>query len=303
MTGERADHTDLQDVGVTPVTPFSNDLGSIDLAGLRANLRHLMDAGVRLVYPCGNTGEAASLTLDEWTAVVETTVEECGDRAFVLPGIGQEYPTAMEAARRAASIGAHGLLLMPRDQAYVDSEGLARYWRSIGEVAGLPVVVYKRALPDDGTLRRVIEETGAIGCKYSGRDIAAFASLATSQRSGFAWTCGLAERYASLYWPAGVRGFTSGLANVVPGLPLALLGSLRAGDASWVSAARADAARFEDIRARHRDAYNVAAVKTAMDVLGLAGGSVRPPLRPVDAATTEQIRTLTMELAERWGTP
>jgi 4-hydroxy-tetrahydrodipicolinate synthase len=131
--------------------------------------------------------------------------------------------------------------------------------------------------------------------------VAAFAALVDAAAGGFAWTCGLAERYAGFYWSAGARGFTSGLANVVPRLPLALLAALRDGDGALASEARTDAGAFEEIRARHQDAYNVPVVKVAMDALGLAGGPVRPPLRGVDEETAAAIGTVTKRLIERWG--
>lgn len=67
-------HEALKGVGVTPVTPFMDDLVTLDLTGLQANPEFLGSARVTLVYPCGNTGEFTSLSLDEWTAVVETSV-------------------------------------------------------------------------------------------------------------------------------------------------------------------------------------------------------------------------------------
>ena len=272
----------LAGVGVTPVTPFTDDLTRPDLEALRGNLTHLVDEGVRLLYIAGNTGEVASLSADEWTAVVEAAVGAVGDQAVVVAGIGHEYPVAIELAGRAAELGVDGILAMPRQQPYVASAGLVDYWRAIVERAALPAVVYSRGLPDPTDLAPLLEHELVVGCKYSDRDVSGFADAVADDTSGTVWTCGAAERYAPFFHLAGAVGFTSGLANFAPRLALGLHAALREGDWKQALELRATCAPMEQLRARHGDAYNVAAVKVAMDAVGLAGGGVRPPLVHLD---------------------
>ena len=291
----------LAGVGVTPVTPFRADLSRPDLEALKKNLTFLVDQGARLLYVAGNTGEVASLSPDEWTSVVETAVAAVGDRAIVAAGIGHEYPVALELAQRAAALGVQGILAMPRQQPYVVSAGLVDYWRAIIDRAGLPAVVYSRGLPDPADLARLLDHELVVGCKYSGRDISSFASTVANDMSGVAWTCGIAERYAPFFHLAGAVGFTSGLANFAPRAALGLHAALTDGDWKRALEIRMACAPIEEIRARHDDAYNVGAVKAAMDAVGLAGGKVRPPLVQLDseaaAETAREARAL-VEFAE-----
>lgn len=90
----------LADVVAIPVTPFAED-GSIDVPAHRVLLRRLLDGGVRIVTPNGNTGEFYALTPDERRAVTELTIEEAGGRATVLVGVGHDVPTAVAAAEHA----------------------------------------------------------------------------------------------------------------------------------------------------------------------------------------------------------
>lgn len=274
----------LHGVGVTPVTPFTSDLTGVDSGGLRSNIGFLIDSGVGLIYPVGNTGEAMSLSEDEWTQVISVSVEACAGRAAVVAGISQEYPVAITLARKARSLGVDGLLLMPRTQPYVSSQGLIQYWRQIMEAAGMPVVLYLRGLPDLDDLLGLLEHEEVVACKYADRDISRFATAVAGDKSGIVWTCGLAERYAPYFWSAGAVGFTSGLANFAPKLGLDMHDALRAGASTEAERLRMQCTSFEEIRARNRDIFNVAAVKTAMDEIGLAGGKVRPPLVDLDAA-------------------
>jgi 4-hydroxy-tetrahydrodipicolinate synthase len=272
----------LSGVGVTPATPFTEDLSRPDLAALIENLTFLVDEGVRLLYVAGNSGEVASLSADEWTAVVETAVETVGDRAVVAAGVGHEYPVAIELARRAAELGVAGILAMPRQQPYVASAGLVDYWQTIIEHAGLPAVVYSRGLPEANDLARLLDHELVVGCKYSNRDISGFANTVADDQSGVAWTCGIAERYAPFFYMAGAVGFTSGLANFAPRIALGLHAALAEGDWKQALELRAACVPIEEIRARRGDAYNVGAVKVGLDAVGLTGGGVRPPLAVLD---------------------
>jgi 4-hydroxy-tetrahydrodipicolinate synthase len=288
----------LGGVGVTPATPFSKDLSRPDLEGLSENLNFLVDEGVRLLYVAGNTGEVASLSADEWTEVVETTVETVGDRAVVAAGIGHEYPVAIELARRAAAIGVDGILTMPRQQPYATSGGMVDYWRALIEQADLPAVVYSRGLPDPTDLARLLDHELVIGCKYSNRDISGFANTLADDKSGVAWTCGIAERYAPFFHLAGAVGFTSGLANFAPRAALSLHAALREGDWKQALELRAACVPIEEIRARRDDAYNVGAVKVGMDTVGLAGGGVRPPLATLDPESAAEAASEAHRLSE-----
>jgi len=59
-------------------TPFNHD-GSLDIEGLRANLRWLLKrtAGKDFIFnPLGSTGEFYAMSDEECKAVIKTTVEE-----------------------------------------------------------------------------------------------------------------------------------------------------------------------------------------------------------------------------------
>lgn len=284
----------LAGVGVTPVTPFTHDLTRIDRSALADNLSYLVESGVGLLYVGGNTGEAFSLAPEEWTVLVETALDVAGD-ALVVPGIGHEYPVSLQMARRARQLGVAGVLALPRQQPYVASAGLCGFWRSIIDEAGLPAVVYKRGLPDDQHLGTLLDHPLIVGCKYAERDIARFRRTVAQDDSGVLWTCGIAERYAPFFHLAGSVGFTSGLANFAPHLALEMQIALEKGDMERALSIRERCLDFEDIRALHGDAYNVAAVKAAMETVGLKGGGVRPPLIEID----EQTRLRVGEAAAR----
>ena len=74
-------------------------------------------------------------------------------------------------------------------------------------------------------IRRLGERCpNVVGVKYGVRDLVQFAAVARDAGlDRFTWLAGLAELTAPGCWAYGAAGFTSGLANVAPGLSLALL--------------------------------------------------------------------------------
>ena len=76
--------------GVYPalITPFKKD-GSMDLEGLKANVKHYMSVGCAGVAFSGSSGEHAFLTREERIAGVKACKEVIGD-GYVIAGAGAQ---------------------------------------------------------------------------------------------------------------------------------------------------------------------------------------------------------------------
>jgi 4-hydroxy-tetrahydrodipicolinate synthase len=283
----------LHGVGITPVTPFTDDLSRVDVAGLRRNLEFLVDAGATLLYPCGNTGEFPALSLDEWSQIVAVTVEVAGGRCVVAPGVGHGFGVAREQMRRAADLGAAGVLAMPPNLVYPADEGVIGYYGGLADTELLPVVVYRKGgWPTNAGLPVLLTEHEIAGVKYGEHDVSALADMVAATPTGTVWTCGTAERYAPYFFEAGAVGFTSGLANAAPRLALDMYAALASGDMAQALEIRETCLPFEALRARHASANNVPAVKVAMASVGLVGGRVRPPMRDLSPAEADEVRSM-----------
>lgn len=94
---------------------------------------------------------------------------------------------------------------------------------------------------------------------------------------GWAFVYGTAEMRAEAYWRLGGRGFTSGIANFAPTLSMCLRDAFENSDGAQISRYRKQAGPLEQLRSEGGGAYNIAAVKEAMALCGLAAGPVRPP--------------------------
>src|SRR6516162_7881879 len=99
----------LQGVIAFPVTPFKADL-SLDLDGLRRNLRSLLRHPVCAIVAAAGTGELYSLSPAEHEAVVKAAIQEVKGRLPVLAGVGFNPAIAADLASQSANAGASGIL-------------------------------------------------------------------------------------------------------------------------------------------------------------------------------------------------
>ncbi|MFE4548245.1 dihydrodipicolinate synthase family protein [Streptomyces sp. NPDC056785] len=285
----------LAQVVAIPVTPFAQD-GTVDLGTHRALLRRLLDGGVRTLTPGGNTGEFYALTPEERRTVTESTVEEAGDRAAVLVGVGHDVPTAVASARHARALGATMVMVHQPVHPYVSEGGWLDYHRAVAEsVPELGVVPYIRDARLPGARLAELADVcpNVIGVKYAVPDAARFAAFARDAGlERFVWVAGLAEPYAPSYFSAGATGFTSGLVNVAPTLSLTMIETLRSGDYPAAMKVWERIRRFEELRAADGSANNVTVVKEALASLGLCRREVRPPSRELSASERSEVAAI-----------
>ncbi|MET9089563.1 dihydrodipicolinate synthase family protein [Streptomyces sp. NPDC004237] len=290
----------LADVVAIPVTPFAED-GSVDQDAHRALLRRLLDGGIRTLTPNGNTGEFYALTPEERRLVTESTLDETGDRAAVLVGVGHDVPTAVASARHARDHGAHMVMVHQPVHPYVAQSGWVDYHRAIAEsVPELGVVPYVRNAQLTGARLAELADAcpNVIGVKYAVPDAAKFAAFARDAGlDRFVWVAGLAEPYAPSYFSAGATGFTSGLVNVAPAVSLNMIEALRSGDYQAAMKVWEQIRRFEELRAANGSADNVTVVKEALASLGLCRRDVRPPSRQLP----EEDRAEVAAIASGWS--
>jgi 4-hydroxy-tetrahydrodipicolinate synthase len=274
----------LADVAVVTVTPFTGDgLAAINHEGLGRNLDHLVRAGVRLLVAGGNTGEFAALSRSEIIETVRTHVGVARGRARVIAGVGYRTEDAIELGRASMDAGADGVMVHHPIHPYASETGLVRYYQRIAEgLPGVPLILYVRGpqLTADG-VRQLAAIESIVGVKVGQPDPERFARFVAAAPE-LAWVCGVAEAWAVPFWTKGAIGFTSGFANVAPERSLAVLDALKGGDIDGAAALIDRLRPAEQLRASHGDANNVAVIKAAMDLIGLAGGGLRPPLSELE---------------------
>ena len=280
-----------------PVTPFKADL-SLDLDGLRRNLREVLKHGVCAIVAPAGTGELYSLSPAEHREVVRTTVEETAGKVPVLAGTGFNPPIAAELAREAARAGASGILAFPPYYPSPDDEGVLAYYRGIGAATSLGLLIYTRDWfnPGPALAEKLAQIPSLIAWKDGQADLRRYQMIRDCLGDRFHWIGGAGDDMVPGYYSIGIRTYTSSIANVAPKLSLRLHELAAAGKSEELTRLMNDLViPLYAFRAR-RKGYEVSAMKAMMDMIGLAGGPVRPPL--VDLRT-EEIEMLRGTL-EKW---
>jgi 4-hydroxy-tetrahydrodipicolinate synthase len=290
----------LSSVVAIPVTPFDS-VGRVAAPAYRTVVRRLVDGGIEVITPNGNTGEFYALSAEEAQRAADITVEEVNGAATVLVGVGHAVPDAIAAARYAREAGAEAIMIHQPVHPYVSLAGWVDYHREIANaVPELGVVLYVRNPRIDGACLAALGEAApnVVAVKYAVPDPVRFGTVAQEAGgSRFVWIAGLAELSAPGYWALGATGFTSGLANVDPGLSVAMLTALRANDYPAARKIWQRIRPFEALRAAGESENNVSVVKEALAQLGLCRRDVRPPSQVLDDAGRAEVTRFLTE----WG--
>lgn len=275
----------LRGVSVGLLTPFDDDL-AIDHEKIAANARSLSDADVRSFLTAANISEYHSLTDAERVAVTETSVDALPDETCVLAGVGGPTSDAKALVRAYDRVGADGMMVMPPDHTYVHERGLLEYYRELGSVTDRPLVPYVRGFePSVDFLAEVTHLEAVVGIKYALEDPVRLGEAIAEGADDVVWVDGLAEPYAVSYWAEGTEGFSAGVSNFRPEIGLALFDALSNGDLDRARRLRNACLPYQQFRSETgtnnaiHGAYSVPAVKKGLELAGLHGGAVRPPIR------------------------
>jgi 5-dehydro-4-deoxyglucarate dehydratase len=277
-----------------PVTPFRDDL-SLDIEGLRHNLARLMDHPVSAVVAAGGTGEMYSLTPSEHAQVVETTVEAVSGKAPVIAGVGFNRMLAVEMAKQSAGAGADAILALPPYYPQADEEALVEYYRAIGDATELGLLIYSRdwASFSPAQVERLAAQIPTLVAWKDGQaDLRRFQMIIDRVGDRLYWIGGAGDDMVPGYYSIGIRTYTSSIATVAPKLSLALHDAAANGRSEELSQLMSDCViPLYALRAR-RKGYEVSAMKAMMDMAGLRGGPVRPPLPDVRDEEREELRAI-----------
>jgi 4-hydroxy-tetrahydrodipicolinate synthase len=281
-------------IAVLP-TPFHAD-GELNGDALRHVVDNACSGGVTVLTVNGNTGEFSSLSEAERAAAADLVIAAAGRGVSVIAGVGGDLGSAIGAARRAAAGGASAVMIHEPPGPFRAPAGWLAYQGTIADaVPDVGIVPYVRDPGVDATtLGQLFDRyPNVVAVKYAVADPTRFAGLACDLGTErVAWICGLAELWAPFFWAAGAEGFTSGLAAVVPILPLRLLTQLRAADPTGTMLTWAAIRPLEELRARNQGAANVPVIKEIMAQLGLGGRTVRPPIVELSPADRERVAAI-----------
>jgi dihydrodipicolinate synthase/N-acetylneuraminate lyase len=315
----------LKGVFIVQMTPFNED-GSLDLEGMRANTRWLLErtAGRDFVYvPEGSNGEFFVQSEDEWQAVVKMVVEEVDGQHPVIAGAAQ--PGTQETIKRcqyAQFVGADGVLVVLPYYVPPEEEGVYQHFREIASSVDIGVVLYNNSLVSGCWARpplvsRMARLRNFVAVKENTSSVMGFRLMQQAVEPDAVVLCGRGEEIYRFVAPFGCPGFVSFLSNFAPDLSYSVYEAAAAGDyekveevagrfypffkdpevtgamppgASFTS--RLSAAHGPTAGLRGGASMQFAAMKAAMDMVGLRGGEVRLPLLGITAEEKRELGSI-----------
>ncbi|MFL6286383.1 MAG: 4-hydroxy-tetrahydrodipicolinate synthase [Pyrinomonadaceae bacterium] len=281
------------------VTPFVGD-GGVDLERMRALVRRQMDEGVRLLVPCGTTGESVTMSGAERESVIRATIETAKGRARVIAGTGSNSTAhAVEQSKEAAAWGTDAVLVVAPYYNKPTQEGLYQHFRAVAEaVPETPVVLYNvpgrtsSNISAETTLRLARDYANVVAVKEASGNLAQIMEILRGRPEGFLVLSGDdAMTFAMI--ALGADGLVSVASNEAPRMLSEMVDAALAG-------------RLEEARAAHyrllplMDVNFIESspgpVKAAMALMGLLEENLRLPLVPVTEKARERVREVISEL-------
>ena len=284
--------------GTALVTPFRRD-GSVDEPALRALVKFQIEGGISFLVPCGTTGEASTLSEEEWLQVIEAVVETADGRVPVFAGC--THNSTQEAVARVRKLarvrGLTGVLTANPYYNRPGQEGQYRHFRAIAEATELPVLLYNipgrtGANLEAATVLRLAAIENIIGIKESSGNITQITELLTSAPRSFKVFAG-DDSLALPVIALGGAGLISVASNPLPAQMSAMVNAALEND--WTTTRRINGQFFRLMQAHFWEA-SPAPVKAVLAMMGHGEDVLRLPMVPVSEATRHRLETVLSEL-------
>ena len=287
------------------VTPFNRD-GSVDDGRLRAFVDFQIEGGVRLLVPCGTTGESATMTEEEDRRVIKTVIEAARGRAKVIAGAGSNSTAAsIEYSRAARDLGADAVLIVAPFYNKPTQAGLYAHFRAVAEaVKGLPVVVYNvpgrtsSNIAAQTALRIANDVENVCAVKEASGNLSQIMEILRARPANFRVLSGDDSLTLAMI-ALGADGLVSVASNESPSLVSRMVDA--ALDARWDEARELHYKLLPLMEANFIES-SPAPAKAALAMMGLVEENLRLPLVPVEEKTRARLREVLGELGLLKGT-
>ena len=272
----------LAGCGTALVTPFTAS-GEIDERALRSFVDWQIANGVHFVVPCGSTGEAATMSVEEHTRVVKITVEQTAARVPVVAGAASnDTKKAVALSRTMQGAGATHLLHASPMYNKPPQRGIVAHFRAIADAVQIPIVVYNvpgrtASNIEPATTLELAEHENIVAVKEASGNLAQIGEIIRHRPARFSVLSG-DDPLTMPVMADGGDGVISVTSNAAPKLVSQLTELCSAGD---FAAARQINHQLAEWTAAAFIEANPIPVKAALAMMGKMQNSLRLPLVPL----------------------
>ena len=277
------------------VTPFTKG-GAVDEARMRALAERQIAGGVKLLVPCGTTGESATLSTEEHQRVIAITIATAKGKARVIAGVGNNNTAVtIERAKAARVAGADAALVVGPYYNKPTQAGFQAHYAAIAAaIPGFPIVLYNvpgrtgSNIAAATTLALARDVDNVVAVKEASGDLSQIMAILRGRPDGFRVLSG-DDALTLAVIALGGDGIVSVASNEVPDLMSRMTDLALAGD--W-TAARALHYKLLPLMEGNFIESNPGPVKAAMAIMGLLEEQFRLPLVPVQESTRVRLKEI-----------
>ena len=124
------------------ITPFDQE-GNVNYGGVAELSKYLVDHGSEGILAGGTTGEGATLSEEEKIKLYKTVIESVGDKAYVIGNAGGiDTESIIRFIKKIENIGLVALLVIVPFYVKPTQEGMYRHFKKIADSTKLPIILY-----------------------------------------------------------------------------------------------------------------------------------------------------------------
>lgn len=280
------------------VTPFTKS-GKVDVASIKKLVEFQIENGIDGIVPCGSTGEAATLSLEEHELVVTTVVKSAKGRVFIIAGAGSnDTQRAIVLSKICKKAGADALLHVTPYYNKPTPDGLVAHYKAIARVVDMPIILYNvpgrtgANVAANVTLRIAKEVPQVVGVKEASGNIDQMTDIVRGASSEFSILSG-DDSFTYPLIVLGGHGCISVVANEVPKEFSDLTRAALNGD--FENAKKLHFKLLDLMRINFIET-NPLPVKTALFLMGKIEEVFRLPLVPMTAKNKESLEEVLKQM-------
>lgn len=285
------------------VTPFKKD-GSVDDDCFRSLLERQIKGGVKILIPCGTTGESATMDDAERLHVISLAVEVAkGGKAKVIAGTGSNNTAAtIDFTRKAREAGADGALVVAPYYNRPTQEGMLAHFGEIAKsVKKFPIMLYNvpsrtaSNISAETTLKLAEKYDNIVATKEASGNFSQIMEIVKNRPKGFKVFSGDDASTLPLI-SLGAEGLVSVCSNELPNETSKMVE--KALDGAFTAARKLHYQILPLMEANFIEA-SPAPCKFVMKEMGLLEENLRLPLVPVTKKAAERLKAVMKEVGIR----
>ena len=276
-------------------TPFDSN-GRVDHDNLALNLEKWQKTPLNGFLVLGSNGEAVLLKRDEKLETWKTAGQAIGPDHLFIAGTGcNSTGETVELTEKAAHLGANAAMVVTPHyyKAKMDHKALVVHYTAIADRSPIPIILYN--VPaftgidlSAETIIELAQHPNIIGLKESSGNVVKMGEVVYKSGDLFQVLAGS----GSFLLPALTVGAVGGVMALAAVTPHALAEIVECFQNGAMKRAREIQLRLISANAAVTTRFGIPGLKAALDLIGMYGGAVRPPLLPLgkeQKATLEKI--------------